>query len=238
MIGSFSSTFTLMVAMKPLRYLTKALPRPRPKEPDHFSSEFQKLLQGVVNNAKLPEIEKLKAIYGFMDQYAGYVASFSVCQKGCRACCKIPVTISRLEAEYIHLMARIPINEVGTGRQAALGESCPLLSEAGECSVYPFRPFNCRTFHTLDDPRYCDTPGEIHQVYGSPSRGYDNKKYALLARWLKQTQELYELGPYQDIRSWFCIENGGGSASGSARDVSSQQGVLKGILGRVLRRGR
>lgn len=228
----------MMEAMKPLRYLNRALPRPQPQEPDHFSSKFQKLLKDAVNNAKLPEFQKLEAIYGFMDQYAGYVASFTVCQKGCSACCRIPVTVSRLEAEYIHVMAGTPINEGGTGRQARNGESCPLLSKAGECTVYQFRPFNCRTFHTLDDPRYCETPDEIHQVYGSPSAGYNNPKYALLARWLKQTQDLYEHGSYQDIRSWFCTENGGDGHSGSADDVPPQQGILKGILGRVLRRGR
>jgi Fe-S-cluster containining protein len=142
--------------------LDKSTLRALPPIPDSLLRERAKLemdLQGESEN----QFEKLKRIYDFLNLYNNFVRTFSVCSKGCSACCKSDVHITKLEAIYI---------EKNTGRVAKRTKkhtrkhktSCPFLID-DKCSVYDYRPFNCRTLHALDDPKYCETK-ESHQLYG------------------------------------------------------------------------
>jgi len=93
----------------------------------------------------------------------GVVRLRIACAAGCSHCCVTPVTVISSEAltiaAYIRdtfsgaqLAAladrfagyRLPVDPQGTP-----GSLCPL-NENGLCSVYEVRPFNCRTFHSLD----------------------------------------------------------------------------------------
>ncbi|MDO5893637.1 YkgJ family cysteine cluster protein, partial [Enterobacter hormaechei] len=51
-------------------------------------------------------------------------------------------------------------------RKLKTNTDCPFLID-GICSIYEYRPFNCRTFFTVDNPKYCETPNEPHRTYGS-----------------------------------------------------------------------
>ncbi|WP_158658206.1 YkgJ family cysteine cluster protein [Agarilytica rhodophyticola] len=144
-------------------------------------------------------LDLLARLYDFMDEYNRFVATFAVCERGCSACCEIPVNVSRLEAEYIHRKTgRAIYNNI----IAKSGHSpCPFLAESGNCSIYQYRPYNCRTFHTLDNPKYCST-GEDHAVYGVSSFGYGSDILADLAAVIRQVNN----GEYHDIRVYFQAE--------------------------------
>ena len=92
----------------------------------------------------------------------GVVRLRVACTAGCSHCCVSPVTVISSEALAIAAHIRDTFSEAQmaalAGRFAAYrpvdprgapGSLCPL-NEDGMCSVYAVRPFNCRTFHSLD----------------------------------------------------------------------------------------
>ena len=170
-----------------------------PPIPRHLDEDFKKLL-GQLQNMQAFPLDLLERLYLFMDEYNKFVATFSVCEQGCSACCAIPVIISRLEAEYIHQKTGKALSNriiLKTGRSP-----CPFLSDDGNCSIYKYRPYNCRTFHTLDNPKYCSTD-EDHAVYGVSSVGYGSDILAQLAAIIRHINK----GEYKDIRSYFSSNN-------------------------------
>lgn len=187
--------------LEPNRYRDKRDLRVLPPIPAELANGFQELLGAKIGRGGLTYIERLEAVYGFMDRFNAFVATFAVCRKGCNQCCRIDVLVGRLEAEYIATKGGIGL-DVGWERTAGNRSACPFIGIDGGCSVYDSRPFNCRTFHTLDDPKYCVNPAEEHQVYGSASSGYGVTIYRTLADWLKDAHESNGL-LYRDIRDWF-----------------------------------
>ncbi|EKE6108922.1 YkgJ family cysteine cluster protein [Vibrio cholerae] len=166
-----------------------------PSIPDELDESFIRLL-GRLQNMQDSPLDLLKQLYLFMDEYNKFVATFSVCEKGCSACCNIPVNVSRLEAEYIHQKTGHKLSNrtiLRTGRSP-----CPFLADNGACSIYQYRPYNCRTFHTLDNPKYCSTD-ENHAVYGVSSMGYGSTILAQLAAIIRHVNK----GEYKDIRAYF-----------------------------------
>jgi len=152
-------------------YRDKLDRRELPDFPDSLLNKYESLKSKTNHSGNNP-LYVLEQIYEFMDEYNKFVATFSVCQKGCNHCCKINVDISVLEAEYI----RQNINNLPQSKSLSykIGKTktpCPFLGTKGQCTIYKYRPFNCRTFHTLDNPKYCET-GENHQIYGASSVGY------------------------------------------------------------------
>ena len=186
---------------KPILFLDKHDNRPIPHVPDDLKIEFNELLSSTKNNTNLTAYEILERIYNFIDLFNEYVATFSVCQKGCNNCCRIDVQVSHLEAAYIvSKSGRSP----NMGKDWTMGHrsACPFLGSDGSCSNYQLRPFNCRTFHTLDDPKYCAEPDTPHQVYGGAGYGYRVKYYKILADWIKEFET--PIHPHsRDIRDWF-----------------------------------
>lgn len=96
---------------------------------------------------------KLQHLYEFMDEIYGFVGNFVPCKKGCTHCCRIPVSISELEAEYI---AKFTKNKRTKAiLPAETNSPCPFLQK-GACSIYTARPFVCRQHVMLDDTsRWC-----------------------------------------------------------------------------------
>jgi Fe-S-cluster containining protein len=175
--------------------------RPLPPIPNELVAEMRVLIDTKIKARNLTMFEKLGAVYAFMDRYNAFVATFAVCQKGCSHCCNIDVGVSRLEAEFITHNGG-PMLDQGTSYSTSHTGACPFLAKDGACSVYKTRPFNCRTFHTLDDPKYCADGKVDHQVYGVSSKGYGVNMYAQLAEWLRSVHAEKGL-PYRDIRDWF-----------------------------------
>lgn len=114
-------------------------------------------------------LSKLRKLYRVADQVVSPIAQLSVCSVGCSHCCKIPVPISRLEAEYIGRCSAYKPRIVSRGNVFAEIHQppCAFLSKNSTCSVYDSRPFVCRTFFALDHPEYCKTPEKEHLIYGA-----------------------------------------------------------------------
>lgn len=99
-------------------------------------------------------LSKLKSLYDFMDELSEAMSKYLPCKKGCTHCCKIHVSISELEAEFIrkHENMKMP-------KPKSVGEThgtpCSFLKK-GACSIYKSRPFVCRQHvSTYDSPVLC-----------------------------------------------------------------------------------
>ena len=159
---------------------------------------------------------RLKWIYRYMDSYNKFVATFSVCSKGCSHCCEIDVYISSLEAAYIAENIGVPANFDSPYSKNHFSP-CPFLSKEKSCSIYQFRPFNCRTFHTLDHPKYC-VSGESHAVYGASGYGYGASVLQEIAHVITQLNGNH---PMKDIRDFFKTANP--AVQGALRDKAAQR---------------
>ena len=169
-----------------------------PEIPEKYTQEYIKLLKKLEFGNERTSI-KLKKIYAFMEDFASFVATFSVCGKGCSFCCHQHVYLTEFEARYI---------EQNTGRQCnaekrvattQVSGPCPFLDQAGACTIYESRPFHCRTYHTLDDPKFCET-GEEHYVFGSNNGEYTVSFY----KHFSQIIHAYNRNnPALDIRDFF-----------------------------------
>ncbi len=147
------------------------------------------------------DFDKLRLIYDYLDEYNQFVQTFSVCKRGCSHCCKIDVAVTKLEALYIEKQTGSTMNrkrKFSTNHR----DVCPMLLADGVCRIYEYRPFNCRTFHTLDSPDYCATPGVSHVIYGVANHkvSYQSGCYKMMkdkCNSLNQTKES------KDIRDYF-----------------------------------
>jgi Fe-S-cluster containining protein len=95
------------------------------------------------------------------------------CSKGCSACCKIPVDLTYLEAEFI----AFNLDKLRQNKDRVLNhntDACPFLDEKETCSIYSFRPFNCRTYHVPNRPDLCATKDVTRLVFGSSESGFEN----------------------------------------------------------------
>ncbi len=169
-----------------------------PAIPNELAIKCKELLSTLQSKNKRA-ILKLKDIYKYLEDYGDFVKTFSVCSKGCSHCCKIDVTITELEAKLIeeetHRKRKPRQLIASTGHTSP----CPFLGDGGECTIYEVRPFHCRTFHTLDDPKYCET-GEDHKIYGSFNGIYTVTIYEKLNQ---MRQHLNGKGAIMDIRDFF-----------------------------------
>lgn len=187
--------------MSVIKFRHKSDLRELPEIPNELQQGLKTLLKDKINADGLTFFERLEAIYSYLDKYNVFVATFSVCSKGCNHCCTNDVLISRLEAEYITYKGGDVLDQ-GTTITTNNKGRCPFLATNGSCSIYENRPFNCRTLHTLDDPKYCKNGTDTHQIYGSASGGYGVPAYSTLAGWLKKIHQINNQ-PYRDIRDWF-----------------------------------
>lgn len=139
--------------MAPILFRDKSDLRQIPPIPDDLVRVTVEVRE-VIANPELNDQKKLSLAYTALDKYNAFVATFAVCQKGCSHCCKMDVRMSYLEAEYIMLRGG-PTLVTGEFSTAGHTSRCRFLSRDGSCGIYSIRPFHCRTFHTLDDPKYC-----------------------------------------------------------------------------------
>lgn len=155
-------------------------------------------LKWVTSTFRMSRFETLKWIYRYLNNYSRFVSTFSVCMKGCSHCCSIDIYISTLEAAYISEHTKKPYNTTSPYTRGHT-TPCPFLASDGACSIYDYRPFNCRTFHTLDDPQYCAS-GNSHAIYGASSMGYGSTILAELAHAIDRLNNGH---PKKDIRDFF-----------------------------------
>lgn len=113
--------------------------------------------------------------YRFIDELLLPLAEFSVCSSGCSHCCKLGVTVTKLEAAYIEKNTQHSINRVNKNGRKKRNVSgvgyCPFHNaEKAQCSIYDFRPISCRQFFTFDDPSNCVNPNTRHAISAKNGR--------------------------------------------------------------------
>ncbi len=151
----------------------------------------------IIQLTKENPLSKLGSIYKNINEYNQFVKTFTVCQPKCSHCCKINVKISGLEAAYItqHKGLNYDHGKSVTNNHSS---SCPFLKD-DTCSIYQYRPYNCRTFHAVDDPVFCKQ-NIAHVVYGSASEGYGSTIYKMFHQ---ELEKLNQHRPSRDIRDFF-----------------------------------
>lgn len=139
-----------------------------PKIPKKLVQKYHALLASI-SFPTSNELAKLGEIYAFLDEYNKFIATFAVCTPKCSYCCHIPVQITPIEAEFIEIQTGV--KKHFRNQSVNLNSPCPFLDTKGLCSVYESRPFNCRTFHAIENPHYCKT-GEPQLTYGNAGSNY------------------------------------------------------------------
>lgn len=178
-----------------VKLLDKNEHRALPEIPDWLVADC-KNTQRVLDSHEGSSFEKLKYVYEFLNKFSLFAKSFSVCSNHCSACCKNDVQITTLEAKYIEKVSGKKAKNVRRPSNSH-NSDCPFLKD-NSCSIYETRPFNCRTLHTLDDPKYCSTH-EHHQLYGLQG----GKGIPIIFQFKKYTERLNENRPVADIRDFF-----------------------------------
>lgn len=168
-----------------------------PEIPENLVNNHKKLIKKLTTKNETI-FKKLERIYKFTDLYNRFVSTFSVCKKSCSHCCNIDVLVTEIEAELIAVKLNWPIDRSRTFT-ANHTTPCPFLDSKNKCSIYKVRPFNCRTFHTLDDPKYCES-GEVHNIYGTPDNNYSN---TMLKSCSVAISEMNSNNLRKDIRDFF-----------------------------------
>lgn len=99
---------------------------------------------------------KLRRLYGVMDKISEVREQFVACGKGCSDCCKMNVSISKLEARLISQETKRPFVDLSEPIhhpvEAFVGKPCPFLVDEA-CSIYEIRPLACRrhaSFHSSE----------------------------------------------------------------------------------------
>lgn len=154
-------------------------------------------LEKVVRADNASAVSKVHKIYGLADRIGAFLASYMVCEKGCSHCCYIDVQVSLPEAQYIQKNLGIAPDSGVTHTTGFTGQGmpCGFLGQDGCCSIYAHRPFMCRSFFTVDDPKYC-ADNSRHATYTAGSNGLLNKLFLLLVH-------LNQGRPVRDVRDYF-----------------------------------
>ena len=147
--------------------------------------------------------EVVALIYKTVDYYyQKVVAKEAYCKRGCSWCCRVPVTVTAVEMQYIHDTLGIDAHHLKKGEEKELepdGTPCPFLKN-GECSIYDSRPFNCRVFASMDDPSNCIDPSNQHLVVSWES----NNGLKLMREYLDYCSAQYpDTAAFADIRHWY-----------------------------------
>ena len=156
---------------------------------ERFKTAFLALFESktkISNEAS--RMQALKKIYDLCDIYVNDQEPISVCRAGCSWCCTIPVDLLPIEVKYIEyhtdkkstaLHSFEKFNDYNWGY-------CPLLDkQTGLCSVYEYRPFNCRLFLVYDNPENCKLQSQGKDAAcwnsGGARNGYGSNAITALA---------------------------------------------------------
>ncbi|EON2338954.1 YkgJ family cysteine cluster protein [Escherichia coli] len=140
----------------------------------------------------------------FMLAYKDYL----ICRKGCSHCCRLPVGVTYLEAEYISVRSGRKLNrkakecfDIKPTPQNST--PCPFLAaDAVSCSIYAFRPLACRMFGTFDDHHFCEDPTKDHMIVTSDvSRPFAYSTGMMISA-AKQARGK-QPAAFAELRQWF-----------------------------------
>ncbi|MEH3397219.1 YkgJ family cysteine cluster protein [Enterobacter cloacae] len=125
------------------------------------------------------------------------VKEYSICQNGCAHCCKIPVSVTTMEANLIKEHTEKELRTYPhKSKEKIKYEYCPFLDQKNaNCTIYPVRPLHCRCFHTFDHYKYCEDLNTPHLILKVES----DERLRWLHDILLKGSDYY----YADIRDWF-----------------------------------
>lgn len=153
-----------------------------PEIPEYFihisSLIVQSYLSGSISRDRLYTV-----LMEHIDGFNEFVKTFTVCSKGCSSCCYIGVRLTIFEAEIIQ--DQVFNKGILKGKSLAIMQDkllngvkpCVFLDINGTCSIYEYRPFTCRSFHTVDDPAYCADQNKLHILYGAYQHTLDGPTF-------------------------------------------------------------
>jgi Fe-S-cluster containining protein len=140
---------------------------------EEFKLEVDRLDGSSIENDKFMEM-----LYKYVDKVMEHISPLSVCQSGCSNCCKLNVSVSIMEAEYIESKTGHKYNRKAREfTQQRRGENsgkllsnCPFLNvNTRTCSIYEYRPLSCRMFLTFDSADHCKTVNSTHKIFSTES---------------------------------------------------------------------
>lgn len=151
-------------------------------------------------------MQLIKYIYKTADiLYREQVKPAAACPTsgGCAHCCRVPVQITAFEAHYINKKTGAAINDLKIVSQHQPDNSdCPFLKKS-MCSIYEFRPLNCRAFASMDSPDYCAQGGDVEHWI---SKIESLQSMVFLSDLLMRLSEDSKYATFADIRHWFGAE--------------------------------
>jgi Fe-S-cluster containining protein len=124
---------------------------------DEEEREFRSDLKRVVTvNARAAN--KMKEIHVIADKAFRHAAGRVACARGCAHCCYIAVTMTSVEAKCIGEQIGVEPKDAAHAaprNPASFSNDtpCPFL-ENDECSIYEYRPLECRTHFNFDRDSY------------------------------------------------------------------------------------
>lgn len=151
----------------------------------------------------------IRKLYNFVDYYMERVVNrHTACSKGCGYCCRVPLSVSSLEAAYVDFKTKknkriatlVPDkNRIWIPRDS-VDDYCPLFDdETASCSQYEVRPLHCRVFASIDSWENCVSSETPHMIYGLDS----NRMLQIIGEYLDQLNYGNGYSGYPDIRDWF-----------------------------------
>lgn len=133
----------------------------------------------------LDAIDTLEELYTTYDESIDDLDGGLSCKAGCSSCCTMYVDVSPIEAKYIreYILDNFTEDEVQKlhkkvkrnistspdfetvvkddsmkGKYHFKQIPCAFLDESGSCSIYKARPFSCRKYGVISDPKLCNDP--------------------------------------------------------------------------------
>ena len=159
-------------------------------------------------NNKVQSKALMSRIYSVIDKYMEKeIADFLVCSKGCAYCCKVPVQVSLLEANYIEERTKIKFNRK-TKNQYQIAKRvdtyCPFLDQiTATCKIYKYRPMGCRLFGTFDSWKECINSENSHYIHCFSGQPVFEHLHEFLMLHSKAVGENYNIAAVAEIRDWY-----------------------------------
>ena len=156
----------------------------------------------------MPIHKIMNRIYNDIDYFMEReIKPASVCTKGCAYCCKVPVQVSLLEADYIANKTGLKIQKLTKNRYKMpdnVNTYCPLLEQdTGLCSVYVYRPLACRLFATIDSYKFCERSDTKHYIHTFDSQPLFKIVHDFLLVHSKDAGKKLDIAAVAEIRDWF-----------------------------------
>lgn len=164
---------------------------------NYSNKKIENLLKIINQKTKNPN-DITQAILDLSDEFRNQdgVSKHTVCQNGCAHCCKIPVSVTALEAKLIGSIINQPLKNPNTIKNSTGNSYCPFLDKKkASCSIYKVRPLHCRNFHSLDHYNYCAQLNTTHLIFTTASSSRLKTLESILIKNSK--------GIIADIRDWF-----------------------------------